>query len=227
MTGFSPAVAEPPWRTRARTVLVSGDAESTVLSVARSIAERLDPNFAWLEIVDSRRQDPDPPVTGIPADRLFHRVLPEQLRPRASTSRRKLQAVLQPDDASDMLHSLERFLRLPELLQKLMVQAGEVGPRRLLAIGRGERLVGIYPDGSPLVAEFLHTLESYGIYVLVSYFGPGRRDWPVFDLVLRTHGTGPTASVSVEKGDPGTALATGARFTVRALPTFLPSGMGS
>ncbi|MCI4364002.1 MAG: hypothetical protein L3K13_06870 [Thermoplasmata archaeon] len=227
MTGFPPAVVEAHWRTKARTVLVSGDAESTVLSVARSIAERLDPNFAWLEIVDPRRQDPDPPVSGIPAERLFRRVLPDQLRPRASASRRKFQSLVRSDESPETLRSLERFLRLPELVQKLTVQAGEVGPRRLLAIGRGERLVGIYPDGSPLIAEFLHTLESYGLYVLVSYFGPGRRDWPIFDLVLRTHGTGPSASISVEKGDPGSALATGARFAVRALPGLLPSGAGS
>jgi hypothetical protein len=226
VTGFPPAAVEPHWRTKARSVLVSGDAEATVLSVARSVAESLDPNFAWLEIVDPMRQDADPPVVGIPSERLFHRVLPEQLRPKGSASRRKLQSVVRSDEAPELVRPLERFLRLPEIVQRLTVQAGGVGTRRLLAIGRGERLVSIYPDGSPLMVEFLRTLEAHGLFVLVSYYGPSRRDWPVFDIVLRTHGTGPTASVSVEKGDPGSVLATGARFPVRSLPVLLPTAVG-
>jgi hypothetical protein len=205
------------WWTRARTIVVGGDAESTVLSVARAIAESLDPTFAWLEIIDPRRQDPDPPVDGIPVERLFHRVLAEQLRPRPPASPRKMKAVVQAEDSPETIRQLERFLRLPELVQQISLQAGTVGPRRLLVIGRGERLVRYYPDGSPLVGEFLGTLESHGISTLVSYFGPERKDRLLFDMVLRTHGTGPGATVSVEKGDPDSALATGARVAARNL----------
>ncbi|MCI4338555.1 MAG: hypothetical protein L3J72_04565, partial [Thermoplasmata archaeon] len=141
MSAEPPLVAEPRWWTRAHTLVVGGDAESTVLSVARILAESLDPNFAWLEIIDPRRQDPDPPVNGIPLDRLFHRVLPEQLRPRPLASPRKIRTMVQPDDSPEVLVRLERFLRLPELVQQISLQAGEVGPRRLLVLGRGERLV--------------------------------------------------------------------------------------
>ncbi|HEV2449072.1 MAG TPA: hypothetical protein VGU43_01520 [Thermoplasmata archaeon] len=211
----------PRGRTKARSIVVGGDAESTVLSVARSLAESLDPAFAWLEIVDPRRQDPDPPLDGIPVDRLFHRVVAEQLRPRPPTTSRKLKSVVQEDESPETLRRLDGFLRLPELIQQISLQAGTVGPRRLLVIGRGERLVRYFPDGSPLVGELLGTLGSYGISTLVTYFGPVRHDRVRFDLVIFTSGTGPSATVSVEKGDPGTALASGARIAARNLASLV------
>jgi hypothetical protein len=138
-------------------------------ATARILAVRLDPEFHWVEAVETESD----PVEGPIVPKFAVMCGPKELAPSSGISTERLWSYLKPRGQRRAGEELQDFLRMPEPIQRAvasMLESRKPGPRVLVLANLD--LVSAIEDARPrFVGHFIEFLNSHDISLLVTATG--------------------------------------------------------
>lgn len=179
---------------RPSSVLLHGRPRTVVNLALFAFAARTNPDFHWVEIGKSPRNDEalDPVVLGwVSGHRLWRIDQPERFGPARDADRPALSGMIRPDEPPEVLDRLAEFLDLPELAQQILGDPSSNSRPGAVAVANAQ---DVRKNFSPeQIPSILSAHRKAGFSVLVGCDGTPPRHDTFFDFVFRIKANGPTS----------------------------------
>lgn len=212
------------------------DSDPTAVNLAAyAIAASSERLLLWL---DPPKSPPDPHdasgrVLGQLVDDGHHYLLrsPTELAPAPGVGDLSRWVVARPGSPDHDVGRLDDFLRLPEMVQRLLTEAS--GERRglVLLLTNGDRISGFYPEDATSTQVYLRALKEMATKLVVGTTGLARTDRSVFDHIFRisraVSGHWREARLTAEKGGAPLPRTDGVRLRdILEVEEAIPASVG-
>jgi hypothetical protein len=174
----------------AGSVYLWGRSRPVVDSVLYSLARRIDPEFAWIHILDRSRADSVDQLLATdirPWANGTISVQPRDLVPRPAIERAALSWLVVADDDPVEFDRLRDFLALPDALQEAVGRPVRAGASRVVAVPSSDRLVELFSGKVESMWKIAQILKDSSVSVLVSATTDDSplRDWFDYSFEVR------------------------------------------
>jgi hypothetical protein len=208
----------------AASVYLWGRSPAVVSSVLYSLARRVDPGFAWLELRDRSSVDPvDRLLASDPGRPRSNTIAfrPQDLAPGPLPKPAALSWLVAVDESPAELDRFRDFLALPEVLQEVVGRPVGPGAPRVLAIPHADLLADLLSGSLDALRTIARILKSAAVSIMIGQTARNTplRDW--FDYVFEVRADGleswPEGSLVCERTPNRGAAAEGLQFPLRRL----------